>query len=87
MMSGGGRFSQRSSVSITTSGWTWSRVAKLMRLSHISMIMTMTGLIYSIVQVHTHTHTHKKVFHACRATYTAKNGMLVILSSVLNNQA
>lgn len=59
MRSGGGRFSPRSSVSITTSGWRWSRVAKLMSLNHIYTIMTTTGQIYSTAQVQRHTeHVH-----------------------------
>lgn len=74
MRSGGGRFNQRSSVSITTSGWRWSRVAKLMSLNHISMITTTTELIYSTAQVH----TREALVHARTMTYTAKNAFFLV---------
>lgn len=85
MKSGGGKFSQRSSVSITTSGWRWSKVARLMSLNHISTITitTTTGLISSIAQVHTHA---KHWVRARRITYAAKRDMLVISSCILNYQ-
>lgn len=51
MRSGAGRSSQKSSVSITTNGWRWLIVARLMILNLISMTTTMTGLTCFTVQV------------------------------------
>lgn len=52
MKSGGKRFRERSSATITTSGWRWLRIGRLMSL--ILTCTIMTGQICSTMQVCTH---------------------------------
>lgn len=80
MKSGEERFSQRSFVSITTSGWRWLKVARLMNLNHISMITTMTGLICSIVQV-LYTQVQERFSHSnLRSSYSVHEASAIILA-------